>query len=165
MMTLNELIGFMSPELANEILEDTYAQDKALYKAIGAEVAAALKLRPAFFEQKARKERNKIILDMLTRPRMQASAATLLRGWLVKSEAPMLSDFLDTLGIPHKGGVVEDFPETIDETKLNEAVDKLLSKYPQEKVLLYLNSFNAMNDAPWESLTKRLHEDKRLQLA
>jgi hypothetical protein len=68
MMTLNELIGFMSPELANEILEDTYAQDKLLYKSISAEVAAALKLRPAFFEQKARKERNKIILDMLTRP-------------------------------------------------------------------------------------------------
>ena len=165
MMTLNELIGFMSPELANEILEDTYAQDKPLYKSISAVVAAALKLRPAFFEQKARKERNKIILDMLTRPRMQASAATLLRGWLVKSEAPMLSDFLDTLGIPHKGGVVEDFPEIIDETKLNQAVDKLLSNHPQEKVLLYLNSFNAMNDAPWESLTKRLQDDKRLQLA
>jgi hypothetical protein len=165
MMTLNELIGFMSPELANEILEDTYAQDKPLYKSITAEVAAALKLRPAFFEQKARKDRNKIILDMLTRPRMQASTASLLRGWLVKSEAPMLSDFLDTLAIPHKGGVVEDFPETIDETKLNEAVDKLLSKYPHEKVLLYLNSFDAMNDSPWESLTKRLHEDKRLQLA
>ncbi len=163
-MTLNELIGFMSPELANEILEDTFVEDKGLYKAITAEVAAALKLRPAFFEQKSRKDRNKVILDMLTRPRMQATAATLLRGWLVKTEAPMLSDFLDTLGISHKNGVVEDFPEKIDETKLNEAVDKILGKHPQEKVLLYLNSFNAMNDAPWESLTRRLQEDKRLQL-
>ena len=68
MMTLNELIGFMSPELANEILDDTFVADKALYKAISAEVATALKLRPAFFEQKARSERNKIVLDMLTRP-------------------------------------------------------------------------------------------------
>src|SRR5580765_8052181 len=117
MMTLNELIGFMSPELANEILEDTSTEDKALYKAITAEVAAALKLRPAFFAQKPRKERNKIILDMLTRPRMQTTAATLLRGWLVKTESPMLGDFLNTLGIPHKNGVVEDFPETIDEAK------------------------------------------------
>jgi len=164
MMTLNELIGFMSPELANEILDDTFAEEKPVYKAISAEVASALKLRPAFFEQKPRKERNKIILDMLTRPRMQDTAAALLRGWLVKTEAPMLSDFLDTLGIQHKNGVVEDFPETIDESKLNEAVDKLLGKYPQEKVLLYLNSFNAMNDAPWDSLTKRLQDDKRLQL-
>jgi hypothetical protein len=164
MMTLNELIGFMSPELANEILDDTFKEDKQVYKAIGAEVAAALKLRPVFFEQKPRNERNKIILDMLTRPRMQATAATLLRGWLVKTEAPMLSDFLDTLRIPHKNGVVEDFPEKIDDTKLNEAIDKLLGKYSHEKVLVYLNSFSAMNDAPWEALTKRLQEDKRLQL-
>src|SRR5688572_10778547 len=132
MMTLNELIGFMSPELANEILDDTFVEDKALYKGVTAEVAAALKLRHAFFEQKPRKERNKVILDMLTRPRMQNTAATLLRGWLVKTEAPMLCDFLDTLEIKHKNGVVEDFPETIDEAKLNQAVDKLLEKHPQE---------------------------------
>jgi len=126
MMTLNEIIGFVSPELANEILDDVFATDKALYKTISAEVAAALRLRPVFFEQKARSERNKIILDMLTRPRMQATAASLLRGWLVKTEAPMLSDFLDTLGIKHKGGVVEDFPENVDEAKINQGVDKLL---------------------------------------
>ena len=164
MMTLNEIIGFMSPELANEILDDTFKEDKQLYKAISGEVAGALKLPPVFFEQKPRNERNKIILDMLTRPRMQASAATLLRGWLVKTESEMLADFLDTLGIQHKNGVVEDFPETVDEAKINAAVDKLLEKYPQEKVLVYLNSFSAMNDAPWESLTKRLQDDKRLQL-
>jgi hypothetical protein len=164
MMTLNEIIGFMSPELANEILDDTFKEDKQVYKAISAEVAAGLKLRPVFFEQKPRNERNKIILDMLTRPRMQATTATLLRGWLVKTEAGMLADFLDTLGIEHKNGVVEDFPETVDEAKLNAAIDKLLEKYPQEKVLVYLNSFSAMNDAPWDSLTKRLQEDKRLQL-
>jgi hypothetical protein len=163
-MTLNEIIGFVSPELANEILDDVFATDKALYKTISAEVAAALRLRPVFFEQKARSERNKIILDMLTRPRMQATAASLLRGWLVKTEAPMLSDFLDTLGIKHKGGVVEDFPENVDEAKINQGVDKLLEKYPHEKVLVYLNSFSAMNDSPWESLSKRLQEDKRLQL-
>ncbi|HTG45745.1 MAG TPA: hypothetical protein VK633_14585 [Verrucomicrobiae bacterium] len=164
MITLNELIGFMSPELANEILDDTFSVDKPLYKAISAEVASALKLRPAFFEKKPRKERNKIILDLLTRPRMLESAATLLRGWLLKTETPMLTDFLETLGITHKNGVVEDFPEQVEDSKLNSAVDKLLEKYPHEKVLLYLNSFSAMNDAPWEGLTKRLQEDKRLQL-
>src|SRR5688500_17382660 len=119
MMTLNEIIGFMSPELANEILDDTFKEEKPVYKAISVEVATALKVRPVFFEQKPRNERNKIMLDMLTRPRTQASAATLLRGWLVKSVAGMLADFLDTLGIAHKKGVVDDFPETVDESKVN----------------------------------------------
>ena len=164
MMTLNELVGFMSPALANEILDDVFTEDKPLYKGISAEVAAALKVRPVFFAQKPRPERNKVILDMLTRPRMQSTAATLLRGWLLKTESGMLGEFLDVLGIPHKNGVVEDFPETVDEAKLTQAVDTLLEKYPHEKVLVYLNSFSAMNDAPWEPLTKRLKEDSRLQL-
>src|SRR5687767_6761076 len=104
MMTLNEIIGFISPELANEILDDTFQEDKPLYKAVSSEAASTLKLRPVFFEQKPRRERNKIILDLLTRPRMQSTAATLLRGWLVKTETPMLADFLDALGVPHKNG-------------------------------------------------------------
>ena len=55
-------------------------------------------------------------------------------------------------------------PASAEESRLNAAIDKLLEKYPQEKVLVYLNSFSAMNDAPWDALTKRLKEDKRLQL-
>lgn len=164
MMNLNEIIGFMPPALANEILDDVFAADKPLYKTISAEVASVLKLRPIFFEQKPRAERNKVILDVLTRPKMQPSAATLLRGWLVKSESQMLTDFLNALDIPNKNGVVEDFPETMDPDKLNKAIDQLLEKYPPEKVTVYLSSFSAMNDEPWEALTARLNEDKRLQL-
>jgi len=164
MTTLSEIIGFMPPELANEILDDTFAVDKPLYKAVSAEVAGLLKLRPVFFEQQPRTQRNKTILDVLTRPRMHGTAATLLRGWLVKTEAGMLADFLDTLEIKHEKGVVADFPEKVDEAKLNSAVDKLLEKHPAAKVMVYLNSFSAMNDAPWEALTKRLKEDQRLQL-
>jgi hypothetical protein len=164
MMTLNEIIGFMPQNLANEILEFTFSNDKGLYKAVSAEVAGALKLRPAFFEQKPRSERNKVILDMLTRPRMQNTAATLLRGWLLKAESPMLSDFLDELGIPHERGVVEDFPDKVDDARLDAAVEKLLAKYPPEKVVVYLNSFNAMNDCPWENLSAKLKGDNRLQM-
>lgn len=164
MMTLNELVGFMPQALANEILESTFQHDKALYKAITNEVANALKLRPAFFEKKPRVERNKTILDMLTRPRMQGTAATLIRGWLVKSESAMLADFLDELGIKHEKGVVEDFPEQVEAAKLDAAVEKLLAKHPADKVIVYLNSFAAMNDCKWEALQKKLQEDKRLQL-
>ena len=76
----------------------------------------------------------------------------------------MLADFLDALGVQHENGVVEEFPEQVDEAKLNDAVEKLLARYPGEKVIVYLNSFNAMNDASWDALTKKLKEDSRLQL-
>lgn len=164
MMTLNEIIGFMPQTLALEILDDVWTEDKPLYKAVSAEVAGALKVRPLFFEKKPRTERNKVILDMLTRPRMESAAGNLLRGWLLKSESEMLTSFLDNLGIIHEKGVVESFPDSVEDDKLKAAVDQLLAKFPREKVIVYLNSFNAMNDANWTNLQQLLLEDTKLQL-
>jgi hypothetical protein len=76
----------------------------------------------------------------------------------------MLGDFLDVLGIPHKEGVVEDLPASMDDTKLRAAVDVLVSKYPPEVVAIYLNAFNDMNEVEWSNLKAMLETDKRLQL-
>jgi hypothetical protein len=108
-MTYHELFGFMSPDLAKRILDDSFNNDKALYKLTLASVANAKKLRPAFYEKKARAERDLDMLSMLARPRMEEAGATLLRGWLMKNQQPMLVDFLDSLGLKHDKGVVDDF--------------------------------------------------------
>lgn len=164
-MTYHELFGFMSPELAKRILDDTFAEDKTLYKLTLANVANAKKLRPMFYEKKPRAERDADMLSMLSRPRLEESGATLLRGWLMKSQKPMLVDFLDALGLTHKDGVVDDFPEALDDAKLKSAVDALLSKYPKEVVIIYLNAFGNMNEAGWQNLNEMLEKDERLQLA
>jgi hypothetical protein len=104
------------------------------------------------------------MISALARPRLEEAAANLLRGWLVKAQTSILTDFLDTLGVPHEKGVVNDFPKTIDDEKLKAAVDLLLSKYPPEKVIVYLSTVKASGGADWENLGKMLAEDPRLQL-
>lgn len=165
MMTCHELLGFMSPALANEILEFAHDSDKNLYKATMASVAEALKLRPVFFERKSRADRHASMLSMLTRPRFEAVAANLIRGWLVQGQSGMLADFLDALGVPHQKGVVESFPEKVDDAKLNQAVEVLLAKHTPERVVIYLNAFCSMNEVGWPNLEKMLDSDPRLQLA
>jgi hypothetical protein len=165
MMTCHELLGFMSPPLANEILEFAHENDKNLYKATMASVAESLKLRPIFFERKSRADRHAAMLGMLTRPRFEAVAANLIRGWLVQGQSGMLSDFLDALGVPHQKGVVEAFPEKVDDAKLNQAVEALLAKHTPERVVVYLNAFCSMNEVGWPNLEKMLDTDPRLQLA
>lgn len=165
MMTCHELLGFMSPDLAQEIINFTFADNKPLYRATLAAVAEARKLRPVFYERKPRVERHKDMLEMLSRPRMELAAAELLRGWLLKSQTALLTDFLDALGLAHNKGVVESFPESVDDAKLVAAVDALLAKHPPEKVIIYLHSFCAMNTANWKNLAKMLQDDPRLQLA
>lgn len=164
MLTSHELLGFMSPSLANDILNWTYEAERSTYKATLQAVAEARRLRPVFLERQARPQRHATMVAALNRPNLEMVAGTLLRTWLIKKYKDMLVDFLNSLGIAHEDGVVEDLPETMEDAKLKAAVELLLGKYPHEVVAVYLNAFNDMNEANWSNLKTLLEEDARLQL-
>ena len=164
MLTCHELIGFMSPALAGEILTFAFQEDKELYRATLNGVAEARKVRPVFLERQPRVQRHSSMLNTLARPAMELIASNLIRSWLVKKQRALLIDFLDALGLTHDQGVVEDLPASIDDAKLRTAVDSLLAKHPPEAVAVYLNAFNDMNEANWANLKTLLETDPRLQL-
>ncbi len=164
MLKSHELIGFMSPGLANEILLYAFESDKPLYRTVLAAVAEARHVRPVFMERQPKVQRHAAMLATLSKPSLDTVTANLLRTWLLKKYKDMLVDFLDALGITHKDGVVDDLPETMDDEKLKAAVDKLVAKYPREVVAVYLNAFNDMNEVGWPNLKAMLTTDPRLQL-
>src|ERR1700722_13003464 len=152
MLTSHELFGFMSPALAVRIIEFAHEGNKELYRTVLVTVAEARKLRPACFERTPRPARHAAMATVLARPRLELIAANLLRDWLMKQQTAMLADFLDALGVPHKDGAVDELPATVDEVKLQGAIEKLLAKYPAEEVAVYLNAFYTMNDVRWPNL-------------
>jgi hypothetical protein len=164
MLTSHELLGFMSQDLANEIINYTYENDKPIYRATLASVAEAKKLRPVFLERQPRPQRHALMLTVLTRPSQEVITAGLIRAWLLKKYKSMLMDFLDALGIEHKEGVVDDLPSEMEEAKLRSAVDVVIGKYPKEVVAVYLNAFTEMNDVKWPALDSMLESDTRLQV-
>jgi hypothetical protein len=153
----------MSPALAVRIIEFTHDSNKELYRTVLSTVAETRKLRPAFFERTPRASRHAAMAASLAKPRLEMLAANLLRDWLMKSQVQMLSDFLDSLGLPHKDGAVDDLPPTVADANLQAAVDKLLGKYPAEEVAIYLNAFYTMNDVRWPNLEALLKNEPRLQ--
>jgi len=163
MLTSHELFGFMTPALAVRIIEYAHDNNKELYRTALGAVAEARKLRPAFLERTPRSTRHAGMASVLSRPRLELIAANLLREWLMKQQTPMLSDFLNSLGISHKDGAVDDLPATLDDEKLRAAVEALLSKYPAEETVVYLNAFYTMNDVHWPNLESMLKNDPRLQ--
>jgi hypothetical protein len=163
MLTSHELFGFMSPALAVRIIEFAHESNKELYRTVLVTVAQARKLRPQFFERTPRPARHAAMAAMLGQPRLEMMAANLLRDWLMKQQIPMLTDFMDALGVPHKDGAVDELPATVEEAKLQAAVEKLLAKYPAEEVAVYLNAFYTMNDVRWPNLESMLKTDPRLQ--
>ena len=164
MLTSHELLGFMSPSLANNILNWTYEAERATYKATLQAVADARKVRPVFLERQPRPQRHATMIAALNRPQLEMVAGTLLRTWLVKKYKDMLVDFLNALGLEHEDGVVEGLPESMEDEKLKAAVEVLLAKYPHEVVGVYLNAFNDMNEANWANLKEMLEGDSRLVL-
>jgi hypothetical protein len=164
MLTSHELLGFMSPDLALQILTDAHESDKPLYRTTLGAVAEARKVRPVFLERQPRTQQHNTMLATLSKPSLELVTANLIRAWLLKKYKGMLVDFLDKLEIQHKDGVVDELPKAIDDAKLKAAVDLLLTKYPQEVVAVYLNLFNDMNEVEWTNLKGMLESDKRLQL-
>ena len=164
MLTSHELLGFMSPKLALEILTYTFDTDKAVYRATMNAVAEARRVRPIFLERQPKPQRHAAMLASLTRPGLEMVTTNLIRTWLLKKYKDMLCDFLDALGIVHKDGVVEDLPTTVEDGKLNAAIDTLMGKYPREVVAVYLHAFQEMNEVQWSNLKALLEADKRLEL-
>src|SRR5579872_7321718 len=134
MLTSHELLGFMSPSLALEILTYTHENDKQVFRATMSAVAEARKVRPVFLERQPKPQRHSAMLATLARPTLEMVTANLIRTWLLKKYKDMLCDFLDALGIAHKDGVVDDLPATIEDAKLQAAIKVLLDKYPREAV-------------------------------
>jgi hypothetical protein len=164
MLKSHELLGFMSPALAGDILSFTFESDKPAYRATVAAVAQAKHVRPVFLERQPRDQRHATMVSALSKPALDAAAAALLRAWLVKKHEAMLVDYLNALEIKNDKGVVEDLPATMDDAKLKSAVELLLGKYQHETVSVYLNAFNDLNGAGWPNLKALLESDTRLQL-
>ena len=163
MLSSHELFGFMSDELATQIVEDTFGGDKDVYKATVAAVAQTRKLRPVFLQRQPKAARSKTILESLARPGMAQAADNLLRNWLIKNQTDMLKAFLDATGIEHEDGVVEDLPEEVTDEQVENGISKILEVFPRENVIVYLHAFNSMNDCTWKTLDEVLQTDDRLQ--
>jgi len=164
MLTSHELLGFMSPALANDIITFTFESDKPTYRATLTAVAEARHVRPVFLERQPKTQRHATMLAALTKPALDLIAGNLIRAWLLKKHQAMLVDFLNALEIKNEEGVVEELPASVPDDKLKAAVDGLLAKHPPEAVAVYLNAFNDMNEANWANLKALLESDPRLQL-
>ena len=157
-------MGFMSPNMANQILDDTQTNNKDVYRALVVSMAQVLKARPEFLSRQPKERRHKSFIQSLSKPGFEEHSGNLIRGWLFKEHKEVLTSFLDKLGIEHEEGMADDLPETMDDEKVNSAVDMLLEKHDRELVAVYLTAFNASNADRWNNLDALLADDERLQL-
>ena len=93
-------------------------------------------------------------------------ALFVLSAALTRSNAGMISAFLDAVELPHEGASlsVEGEIPAPPAKKLKAAVDQLLAAHPPRDAAIYLHAFASQPDVHWDALDQRLETDPKLKI-
>lgn len=84
-----------------------------------------------------------------------AVAARALVSYHLSQQRPMMAAFLDSLGIPHEDGLINDETVTKPEPdKLRAAASELSAKFPAEDVSLYFATLVSQDPDTWADLAE-----------
>jgi hypothetical protein len=159
-MFAHEAWKLLTPELNHEVLEAAYTHEKKLYRRVVQEMAQNLRRRPQMLLETPRKDRHALFQPLLSLPHFELTSQNILIVWLAETQQPLMTTFLDALGIAHDGkGYADGFPETIDDARLKAAVEQLYAGFPAPKVNLYLGVLERISGVQWPNLAALIRKD------
>jgi hypothetical protein len=115
-------------------------------------------------QQKKFRPKSVVELDIDRKARHFASLASLPEGLAARAlisyhlagQRPMMAMFLDTLGLAHEDGLIQDENVKPDASKLASAVSAIRAAFPPEDVSLYLSTLVCQDPETWGELGKML---------
>jgi hypothetical protein len=163
----HELYTAVDPALVTQILDWFRANDRNVYRSAVATLAANRKLRPVFVEKKSMVEQYAWIHKTLKLKPCDTIGEHLMQAYLMSAQQPLLAMFCDDMGIPHdgKGSVTGELPKTLDTTRLDTTVERLVDVFDPKLVTVYLHCFNMQIPTGYPELSNKLAADPRLKLA
>lgn len=164
-MKAYQIFQCISPELGRTVFQNLREEHRDAYKGVLISLAAKRRLRPVFLQRKPVPQQIEWLYKTCQVKPVDDLAENVLQVWLLKSQKPMLVQFLDELCVDHdEDGTVEDLPDALDGEKLKRAVDVLLKQFPAENVSLYLHVFQLQRPGGWDNLAALLQSDTRIAL-
>ncbi len=152
-MRSNEVFSRMSPERAQEFLEELVKEGPQAALLVLNAVAEAFRLRPQFLRRQPRARQAEWMRQALGRTASSGVAEEVLATYFLDHHKDLLIELLDTLGLKHEEGLLEqDSPPCPKKTPLKKAVSEFLKEdHPQRRKLL-LESFAAQSAIDWPDL-------------
>ena len=155
----------LAPEAAHEIFLCAQETQKKLYRSAVDSLAKHMGLRPNRVLELPKTERHAAWARLLGHPQLEPLGFNFLCHWLIETQSPLLSAWLDALGVPHDGkGVVQTFPPEPSKEVQKKALDKVLGQFDAKKVSIYLRTFNEIEGVGWAGLDELIESDPRLAL-
>jgi hypothetical protein len=114
-------------------------------------IASHMKFRPRSVISLAPDKRAKYLAQLPTIS--DTIAARALVNYHLERQRPMMSAFLDLLGIAHENGLIseENVPKP-DAAKVRAAANDLAAKFPADGVSLYLSTLVSQDPETWDAL-------------
>lgn len=113
-------------------------------------IAQQKKFRPKFLMSLDDDRKARHLSGMLSLP--DSLAARALVVYHLADQREMMGAFLDSLGIAHENGLIQDDGVKPDAEKVGEAVAALKEKFPADDVDLYLSTLLCQDPETWAPL-------------
>jgi hypothetical protein len=160
-ITIRGIWGGMSDELAATILGEVRQENRDLYREALANTAAALRMRPQVLQQQPAARQAATIRRVLTQVTQTELGAHLLIEWLTRCQKPMLTQFLDSLGVAHEEGTIkEELGPEPERDRLTAAITSLRESFPPDHVTVYLSAFALITADEWGSLPELISPER-----
>lgn len=160
-----EIFQEIKPETALSVFQYLRDEQREVYKATLSSLAKERRLRPVFIQRKPVAEQIDWMLKNVKWRGGSEVAAQVLQLWLLKAHQPLLTAFLDGLGIAHDGeGAADDLPDTLDAKKLKSTVAALVKQFDPEVVAIYLRIFQTQKSGGWPELAEQIDSTPELRL-
>ncbi|MDE0891587.1 MAG: hypothetical protein OSB14_05345 [Planctomycetota bacterium] len=136
-MQVVEQLKQTSPE---RFLEIYNALENKGFGPLDGEVAKAMKFRPQAIRKLPMAQRARRAQSILISDANAELTYELFGSYLMKTQKPLITDFLDETGVSHEDGMLEgDGDNEPDVAKLDAALKKLDATYKPDDVTLYLS--------------------------
>jgi hypothetical protein len=153
-MRSNEVFSRMSPEAAQDFLEELLESDPATATVVLNAVSGAFKLRPKFLQSQPRAKQAEWMRKVLGRRASATAAEEILASYfLSEPRIDLLTELLDALGIEHEQGqLAQENPPCPAGKTLEKALKKFLEGESPERRRLLLEAFAAQSAINWPAL-------------
>ncbi|MGB0618243.1 MAG: hypothetical protein ACPGVZ_02135 [Myxococcota bacterium] len=152
-MRPHQIIGAMSAEDFEKIMGAIEAESPEALQSTTIAAAQVLKFRPKFLLKQPPAKRRSSIKGALSRVTAASLAEEFLAVYFLKCRLPLLTEWLDLMGLEHEEGILtQEEIATPEEADLKKKVETFLSGDDPSERELMLKVFNAQTAIEWPAL-------------
>jgi hypothetical protein len=154
-----QVFSEMSADRANAVMSELSKTAPQMFQQALMAASAAMNARPVYLKRQPFEKQAQAVRRALARVAANGVAEEILAVYFLECRKELLIEWLDTLGIEHDEGMLQDdAPAAPDKATLQKARDKFCAAEDDDRPLL-LSAFAAQTAIDWPDLEALLNEE------